>query len=538
MKISLKLYLLVALLLALTCLIGGMGLYGMKVSVGGFERAYHESIEPLRDLKDISDAYAVDIVGIAHQVRDGAMSTSDGLVRVETAQKLIADKWKAVKSLPMGKDERQATDELDKRIQAADAAVTTLKGLLSEMKLDDIPKFVSFDMGLAITPVTESLSKLTLMQLDATRQEFEQGAATYVTIRNLSLALIVLVLVAGFGVAAWVIRSAVQGPLARMQHVAHEIASGNLSVAIDSRRRDEMGALFASFAAMRDSLRQMAGGLQGNADEVAGASQRLAASSDEAASAMAQQSEAAAAMAAAIEQMTVSVNHVADSAREAHGLTVRAGEQSASGNRILQDTVAKMQALSGTVSEAAHTLQAMDASSQKISGIVQVIKDVAEQTNLLALNAAIEAARAGEQGRGFAVVADEVRKLAERTTQATGEIGAMIGAVQTSAQAAVGTMEQAVSRVEESVGLASQASEAILGISSGAQQVVQVVNEISAALKEQSAASNEIAASVEKIAQMAEENSAAARESAHTSKRLEELADGTRKAVAIFRIEA
>jgi methyl-accepting chemotaxis protein len=238
----------------------------------------------------------------------------------------------------------------------------------------------------------------------------------------------------------------------------------------------------------------------------------------------------------AVDRLTVSVNHVSDSAREAHSVTAETGSQSQAGNRIIQDTVAEMKRISQTVGEAAQTIQAMGESSQRISGIVQVIKDVAEQTNLLALNAAIEAARAGEQGRGFAVVADEVRKLAERTAQATGEIGGMIVEVQSSAQAAVGTMQQAVSRVEDGVGLAQQASESMLGISDGAQRVVQAVTDISNALKEQSVASNDIAANVEKIAQMSEENSAATREAAETARQLEELAASTRQAVAVFRV--
>jgi methyl-accepting chemotaxis protein len=280
----------------------------------------------------------------------------------------------------------------------------------------------------------------------------------------------------------------------------------------------------------------MVGELQRNAEGVTAAAQALSASSDQVAAATARQSEAASAMAAAVEEMTVSINHVADGAREAHHVTAEADTLSQEGCSVIESTVAEMKQISKTVVDAAATIQAMGSSSQRISGIVQVIKDVAEQTNLLALNAAIEAARAGEQGRGFAVVADEVRKLAERTAQATSEIGGMIGEVQSSAQAAVGTMQQAVARVEDGVSLARRASESMLGISGGAQRVVAAVNEISNALKEQSVASNDIAANVEKIAQMSEENSAAARESAETALQLEKLAADTRQAVAAFRV--
>jgi methyl-accepting chemotaxis protein len=178
----------------------------------------------------------------------------------------------------------------------------------------------------------------------------------------------------------------------------------------------------------------------------------------------------------------------------------------------------------------------MGESSQRISGIVGVIKDVADQTNLLALNAAIEAARAGEAGRGFAVVADEVRKLAERTAKATTEISEMVAAVQDNAHQAVSTMAETVSRVEEGVNLARESSQSMLSINEGARQVMQTVTDISNALSEQGAASNEIAANVENIAQRSEENSIAVRLVAETAGRLQKLAAESHQAVAVFRI--
>jgi methyl-accepting chemotaxis protein len=188
------------------------------------------------------------------------------------------------------------------------------------------------------------------------------------------------------------------------------------------------------------------------------------------------------------------------------------------------------------VNESARIINDLGQQSEKISAIVNVIKEIADQTNLLALNAAIEAARAGESGRGFAVVADEVRKLAERTTKSTQEISGMIGAIQSGTQNAVASMTSGVSRVNNGVTLATRAGESIRVIESNARQVVETVADISSSLREQSAASTEIAKNVERIAQMAEENSSAVAENASTATHLERLSEGLEAEVCRFKL--
>ncbi len=325
------------------------------------------------------------------------------------------------------------------------------------------------------------------------------------------------------------------GDPAYVARVAKRVAEGDLTSVIDVQP-DDKTSLLASMQSMQSSLRSIVSDLKDNAEGVAEAAARLAATSSQVATATTEQSSAASSMAAAVEEMTVSINHVSDNAQEAHNVTSVAGEQSQEGSRIMQDTVGEMQRISSSVGEAAGTIQAMGDSSQRISQIVQVIKDVADQTNLLALNAAIEAARAGEQGRGFAVVADEVRKLAERTAQATTEISSMIVEVQSNAQAAAGAMQAAVLQVDGGVTLARQASSSMKGINDSAYKVVSFVNEISSALREQSTASNDLAVNVERIALMARDNSAASNEAAETARRLEQLAASTRQVASVFRI--
>ncbi|GAB1414372.1 methyl-accepting chemotaxis protein [Candidatus Desulfobacillus denitrificans] len=483
----------------------------------------------------------VNEVGIA--ARDMALADAKD-DRLASRERILAARGaigKALESLqprlhqPKGQELfQQITAARARYIEAQDEAIKRVEA----GRQDEARAFLSGDFRRAANEYRQRLNALVVFQGELMDKSAQEAEAAYRQARALMLALTLLALVVATAVAFWIIRSVTQplgGEPDEAKAAVERIAQGDLTAEIRVKPGDAR-SLMAATRRMQASLREMVAGLKANAEGVASAAAQLATSSSQVAAATAHQSEAASAMAAAVEEMTVSINHVSDSAREAHSVTSDTGSQSQSGSRIIGDTVGEMGRISSTVGEAARTIQAMGESSQKISGIVQVIKDVAEQTNLLALNAAIEAARAGEQGRGFAVVADEVRKLAERTTAATGEIGAMIEEVQTSARAAVGTMQQAVSRVEEGMGMAGKASDAMLGISDGAERVVQAVNDISNALKEQSVASNDIAANVEKIAQMSEENSAAAKEASDTAHHLERLAAGTREAVAIFRV--
>jgi methyl-accepting chemotaxis protein len=248
------------------------------------------------------------------------------------------------------------------------------------------------------------------------------------------------------------------------------------------------------------------------------------------------QSEAASAMAATVEQITVSIAHVSEGAFEALRISRNSGELSEHGGEIIHRAAEEIRKIADTVRQTSTSIENLGEQSTRISSIVKVINEIANQTNLLALNAAIEAARAGEQGRGFAVVADEVRKLAERTSKSTQEVTQMIDTIQTSSRIAVDGMAAMVGQVDGGVALAQQAGEAINQINAGSSQVLSTVSDISSALAEQSKASNDIAAHIERVAQMTEENSASAELSASAASDLAKLADDMRTTVNRFKI--
>ncbi|MBZ0131702.1 MAG: methyl-accepting chemotaxis protein [Rhodocyclaceae bacterium] len=351
----------------------------------------------------------------------------------------------------------------------------------------------------------------------------------------LSLGLAVLIVLLVVYLTAGMYLSIV-GSVACLAQGAQKIAEGDLTVRVSLGTQDEMAHIGKSFNSMAEALNGLIGKVQASAADVSAAATSVAASSEQIQGGSQRQSEAASSMAASVEQTTVGIDQIAEHARNAHAVSDESGKLSEAGCEVVGRSVTEMKRIAESVEQSAQLIEELGRQSDRISAIVNVIKDIADQTNLLALNAAIEAARAGESGRGFAVVADEVRKLAERTTQSTQDIASMIAAIQNGTAQAVNSMHAGVERVAGGVEMAMQAGEAMERIHAGALHVVRSISDISLALKEQSAASAEIAVNVEKIAQMAEENNAAVAGTTGTARELERLAEGLQAEIRRYKV--
>jgi len=273
-----------------------------------------------------------------------------------------------------------------------------------------------------------------------------------------------------------------------------------------------------------------------SSEQITAAAHGLAVSSNEVRENSIVQSSAAESVAAAVEESSVSLSETASNAQAAAELVIQARQDSENAGKIMQETVIKMDDVAKLIRDSGDSVQHLDESSKKIGNIVKVIKEIADQTNLLALNAAIEAARAGEQGRGFAVVADEVRKLAERTGSATGEIAALIKAIQDDIGGAVVSMQQANMNAASSLALVNQSANALQQIDQDDVEVSNDVMSISNALAEQDAAIRQIAVNIEQIAQMTESNNNVSVANSTTAAELDMLALQLRNSVAVYRV--
>ncbi|MCL2657641.1 MAG: methyl-accepting chemotaxis protein [Betaproteobacteria bacterium] len=334
-----------------------------------------------------------------------------------------------------------------------------------------------------------------------------------------------------FSTRHWVAR-----PLDEVVGAMRRIAKGDLTVAVEQHNNDEVGQLLYATNTMVTDMRTTLGDIQSAAFQLAENAGNLSGSAMRVAAQSGAQSDAAATMAASIEEMSANIGNVAEDANRANAISMESGEVSSRSAEVIEQAVSSMARIAETVHATSTAVTALGQESQAISAIVKVIREIADQTNLLALNAAIEAARAGEQGRGFAVVADEVRKLSERTSASTQEISTLIDRILRGTEEAVTGMDSGVSQVKEGMVYAEQAGASIVNIRDSASRVIASVTSISHALEKQTAATTEIATNVDKIANMADDSNVMAKKSAEQAGELEKLAESLRARVAHFTI--
>ncbi len=536
-RIATRLALLLGVVSTISLLIFVLGWKGMHSADRSLERVYGERTVALQHIAAISKLLVLNQLWITDAalfpMPEKVAAHLDGMQR-NLAR--IEDMWQAYAARALDGEERAAAEGF-----AAARARFLEDGLLPAVRALEIRDFDALEQALQeanealFPPLQAAIDRLEEIQVAGVRAEYEQAREAYLLARNTMFLAAVAGIAFGLGFGTVLIRGIVRaiGELRGVITGIHH--SRDLARRSRQSTGDELGQTAASFNALMDSLQATLRSILADAGQVAEAAARVAQATGRIADRSAQQSGAARAAADSMQQISRSIAEVADNTRETSSLSGQSARVAARGEAASRDSAVEMAGIASDMRHAVARVAELRRRSAEIGGIVQVINEIAGQTNLLALNAAIEAARAGEQGRGFAVVADEVRKLAERTGGATEQIEAMIAAIQADVAAAVGDMEGGYARVSKGAEIADELAGALAAINADSAGMLARVEAIAAATQSQSQAGTSVSEQVQGIVAASEDNHTAIGEVAAAVRQLEALAGNLAQEVGRFR---
>ena len=447
----------------------------------------------------------------------------------------LAEALKKYEPLVSGDEEKKTYDELLKAVAAYRATVTDAIGKMKDGQVDaaqELRRTTWVKAADAVRDATDALQKINRTGADAAAERASANVTSATSGGLIALVAGVVIAV----IATFLLARSLRRRLSDSVAAAQLIAGGDLTGRMPAASQDEVGKLIAAMTEMQKALRSALQETRASSQALLECSGHLNESVRQMDDSANIQSSVASAIAANVEEVTVSINHVSDNTSEAAHFAHDSDRMAKDGHDQIDKLVQRIGEVAHVVRSSAEQIARLEGESEKISNIVSVIKDIADQTNLLALNAAIEAARAGEQGRGFAVVADEVRKLSERTAVSTGEIGKMVDAIQVSTREVVAQVGRGVTMVDEGVTHARQAGDTIGGLQEMAKKVSQLVAAVDEALREQASASNDVAKKVEDVAAQAEESTAIAKQTSSAANTMTQTARAMEQLVARFRI--
>ncbi|GFO54443.1 methyl-accepting chemotaxis protein [Geomonas sp. Red276] len=381
----------------------------------------------------------------------------------------------------------------------------------------------------------ELLDKLTALKETHAKNMSNENSALARSATITMLVLVVLGMAAAVGLGLLITRQ-ITGPLAKAVEAANRLAAGDLTAKLEVTSKDESGQLLAAMDNMVTSLKDMVEQTVRISNSIASASTQLHSTSAQIATGAEEVASQSGTVATASEEMSATSSDIARNCLLAADISRKSNDTAEAGARIVQETITGMEVIADRVRQSAHTVEALGTRSEEIGNIVGTIEDIADQTNLLALNAAIEAARAGEQGRGFAVVADEVRALAERTSKATKEIGSMIKAIQGDTKEAVQAMGAGVQEAEKGAVSSRKSGDALKEIVERINEVAAQVGQIATAAEQQTATTSEVATNIQQITQVVHETASGAEQTASAAAQLSEQAVDLQRLVGRFKL--
>ncbi|NIL20041.1 methyl-accepting chemotaxis protein [Pseudomonas sp. AN3A02] len=450
-----------------------------------------------------------------------------GNVNAETEARAAAQIEKAIDGLKglhavFGASQQTALSSLETALGAYRSAVQNYKAANANIVS---ARAEMTTQGTDIVTISDKLYDIQLQRRDA-----ESAQA-----RSLQLISTLLALLVGI-VAAVIITRQITRPLRETLAVVERIASGDLSHNIQVTRRDELGVLQQGIQRMGTTLRELISGIRDGVTQIAAAAEELSAVTEQTSAGVNSQKIETDQVATAMHEMTATVQEVARNAEQASQAASAADGEARAGDKVVAEAIAQIERLAAEVARSTDAMTHLQQESNKIGSVMDVIKAVAEQTNLLALNAAIEAARAGEAGRGFAVVADEVRGLAQRTQKSTEEIEGLVAGLQNGTQQVAAVMNNSRSLTDSSVELTRKAGVSLENITRTVSNIQSMNQQIAAAAEQQSAVAEEISRSIVNVRDVSEQTAAASDETAKSSVELARLGGQLQQMVSHFRV--
>ena len=450
-----------------------------------------------------------------------------GNVNADTEARAAAQIEKAINGLKglgaaFGGSQQVALSALESALGAYRSAVQNYKAANANIVA---ARAEMTTQGADIVTISDKLYDIQLARRDA-----ESAQA-----RSLQLISTLLALLVGI-VAALVITRQITRPIQETLAVVERIASGDLSHNIQVTRRDELGVLQQGIQRMGTTLRELISGIRDGVTQIASAAEELSAVTEQTSAGVNSQKIETDQVATAMHEMTATVQEVARNAEQASRAAADADGQARAGDKVVAEAIAQIERLAAEVARSTDAMSHLQQESNKIGSVMDVIKAVAEQTNLLALNAAIEAARAGEAGRGFAVVADEVRGLAQRTQKSTEEIEGLVAGLQNGTQQVAAVMNNSRSLTDSSVELTRKAGVSLENITRTVSNIQSMNQQIAAAAEEQSAVAEEISRSIINVRDVSEQTATASDETAKSSVELARLGSQLQQMVSHFRV--
>lgn len=522
LKTSVKLisaFLLVSLILAF---VGVYSLTNLSKLNGSLKSMYDDGLIPLQSVQSAQIGYTrMRVLVRSIYMADNKAAEEEDINQLEIEKKELLNNMNAFRSTLLSEESKAALEPFDglwnEYLGLLDQAVE-MSSNNQKQEMEQLIKNELGDVGDKIRDLLYDLIDINMAEADATK---DAGEATYTSSRNISIAVIAISAVISI-LLGYIIAQIIARPLARVTQLVQQVASGNLRNTLDISTKDEIGQLAQGMNNMVLSLRDTVSNILSHAQSLAAASQQISASTEEIASGNASQASDAQTMNELFKDLSAAIHAVArntELASELSNETVRIAEE---GSHVVQTSSESMKSVSLQMTR-------LEDDSQRVGEIISVIEDIADQTNLLALNAAIEAARAGEQGRGFAVVADEVRKLAERSGEATKQITGIIKGMQENTRASVKS-------VHDSAELSERTGESFGHIVNYVNEAGQKVMEIAAASEQQAAQTSTVLTAIENISATTEEAAASSEETAATAQSLAQVAEELQQSVSTFKL--